>query len=246
MHRAFGTALTILLMSSGLALAACVPVPPPTIEVTTTADVVADDDVTSLREAFAQANASAGDDAIRLADAATYDLTDCDAGALTHATASALTVEDDDGGDKPTIRQTCTDTGIVRSTVAASSLVFSSVELVGGPNSGTTVAGAGINVAGALTLTVSGVSGVDAGPGGTVVEGNGGGPAEVDITLGGSSIHHNTGTGLHLRDGVVRISGAGVTNNVGDGVRLDGRGQRPRLPVGGRGDDRPRDAGRHL
>ena len=224
MHRAFRTALAILLMSAGLALAACVrpPTPPaPTIEVTTTADVVADDDVTSLREAFTRANTTSGDDTIRFAVAATYDLTDCDGGALTHATGSVLTVEGD-GAAKLTIRQTCTDTGIVRSTLIGSSLVFRSVHLVGGPNSGVPVAGAGIDAAGSLTLDSAEVSGVDAGPGGTVVEGNNGGPAPVDIALESSGIHGNTGTGLHIRDGAVSISGSAVSENVGDGIRLDG------------------------
>ena len=44
-------------------------------------------------------------------------------------------------GDNATVHQTCTDDGILSSTVAASSLVVNQTTLVGGPNSGATVPG---------------------------------------------------------------------------------------------------------
>ena len=222
MKRFATTAGAVLLLSGGMALSACVP--PGPIVVTTTADTVADDGETSLREAFAIANRSDSANTIALASGATYDLTACGAGALAHTTASSLTIS----GNGSTIHQTCPDARIMRSTRTASSLVIDRTTLVGGPNSGVTVNGAGIDVRGSLLLQLSTVTGVDAGPDGTVVEGNTGGPAEIDIDLGGdfggnhSTITRNTGTAIRLRDGKVASLYAVISENVGDGVRLEG------------------------
>jgi len=220
MDRFSRMALALLLMGGGLALAACEPAE--TIKVTTTIDVVADDGVTSLREAFAEANLAEGDDGIDLVAGATYDLTDCAAGALVHTTASVLVLAADPA-DRATIHQTCPDAGIIRSTPTGSSLVVIGTRLVGGPGSGATVPGAGLNVSGALMLVDSTVTGVDAGPGGTVVEIGMGGPAAADLRLHDSTITGNTGTGVRVRDGGVRLDGVvEVSDNVGDGIRLDG------------------------
>jgi CSLREA domain-containing protein len=223
MKRFATTAGAVLLLGGGLALGACVT--PGSIVVTTTADTVADDGETSLREAFALANQSDSANTIVLARGATYDLTNCGAGPLAHTTASSLTLS----GHGATVHQTCANSGIMRSTQTASSLIIDRTTVVGGPNSGATVYGAGINVRGSLELRVASVTGVDAGPGGTVVEGNTGGPADVDISLigdytptGRSTITGNTGTAIRLRNGRVAGDWATIADNAGDGLRLDG------------------------
>lgn len=89
---------------------ACPPDPgpgpaPDGIQVTTTADVVdANDGVTSLREAFAIASSDGEDSTIVTTGGATYDLTNCAAGALVHDE-MALTVLGHGGA--ATVRQTC-------------------------------------------------------------------------------------------------------------------------------------------
>jgi hypothetical protein len=222
MGRIARTGIVLLLMSCGLALTACARAG--TITVTTTADTVADDGRTSLREAFAKANESSSTNTIVLATDATYDLTNCTAGALVHATASLLTIS----GNGATVHQTCADAGIMASSKTASALVISKATLVGGPNSGTTVYGAGINVQGSLVLDGT-VTGVDAGPGGTVVDGNSGGPEFTDIQLLGNgpgdatAITGNRGTAVRIRDGGMALgSGVSIADNAGDGLRLDG------------------------
>ena len=74
------------------------------IAVTTTDDVVnGGDGLTSLREAFAAANAGAGPDTIILGSAQSYDLDDCVSGALTATADDDLTID----GNGSTITQTC-------------------------------------------------------------------------------------------------------------------------------------------
>jgi len=65
----------------GRTLFGCTRPPPNTITVTTTADSGAADGRTSLREAFATANANGVDDIIVLAAGATYGLSDASCGA---------------------------------------------------------------------------------------------------------------------------------------------------------------------
>jgi hypothetical protein len=215
MNRAIKVGLGLMLLVGLPGLAGCT-TPVEVIQVTTTADVVADDDVTSLREAFAHANRSPNPNRIEFMNDGTYELTNCVAGALVHTTASTLDVV-----GAVTIRQTCPDSGIMASTQATSVLGLTGVTLMGGPNTGVTMAGAGINVRGALRMGIVTVTGVDAGPGGTVVDVTGG-PAEQDVTLDMSSINGNTGTGLSLRDGGVELFYSWVQANTGDGVHLLG------------------------
>ena len=215
MTRTFRTAAAALLMGGALVLTGD-PAAAATISVTTTADTVAADGLTSLREAFATASSNGVGDTITLAADATYDLTDCAAGALTHTAGSALTVT----GNGATIRQTCTDDGVVSSTDTTSSLTIDNTTLDGGPNSGVTVPGAGVNAFGSLTLQGSTITGVDAGPGGNVVEGNAGGAPLYDITLVDSEIVGNDGTGLRIYNGGVHTSGSVIADNTVDGIGL--------------------------
>jgi predicted outer membrane repeat protein len=221
MGRIAKTGLAVL-SAAGSALTGCVPPPPPPpniVTVTTTTDSMAADGLTSLREAFAIANANDVGDAIVLTAAATYDLTNCTDGALPHTSPAGVTVV----GNGATIRQTCTDDGIMRSVQPASSLVVRAATLIGGPSSGASMLGAAINVRGALVLEAGvTVTGVDAGPNGTVIEGNAGGYAAEDITLRDSRVVDSVGTGIRLRDGGVRLAHATVSDLAGDGIRLNG------------------------
>jgi hypothetical protein len=208
-----------LVLSGLIGLAGCTP--QATIVVTTTADTVADDGVTSLREAFALANGDETDDKIALAEGATYDLTDCAAGALRHTTAAALVVS----ARRSTIHQTCTDDGILAATVAGAKLEVDDATLVGGPSSGATVEGAGIAVRGPLTLLRSTVTGVDAGPGGSVIAGRFQGVDDQfldHLTISSGAVTGNTGTAVRVRDGRVRFDQADIAHGTGDGLVLDG------------------------
>ena len=220
MHRFAGIAAALFLTSAGAALAACTPSPPP-IEVTTTVDVVADDGVTSLREAFAQADGNDTEDTIELASGATYDLTDCAAGALLQNSSPRLTVRGDLAA-RATIRQTCTDARIVATGAVTSTLAISGVTLVGGPSSGTSVPGAGISAAGNLVLADSSVTGVDAGPDGTVIEANTSEIRSNRATFTRSSVQENTGTAVRMTNGTLTLTSTHITDNVGDGIRIDG------------------------
>ena len=215
MKRTFRTAAAVLVMGGALVLTGG-PADAATIAVTTTADSVAADGVTSLREAFATASSNGTNDTITLAASATYDLTDCAAGALAHTAGSALTIT----GNGATVRQTCSDDGVMASTDTTSSLTIDDTTLDGGPNSGVTVPGAGINAFGSLTLQGSTVTGVDAGPGGNVIEGNAGGAPLYDITLLDSEVVGNDGTGIRIYNGGVHASGSVIADNTVDGMGL--------------------------
>jgi predicted outer membrane repeat protein len=213
-NRIARTVTAVLLMAAGATLSACTT--PAAIVVTTTADTVADDGVTSLREAFAIAGGNAVADTIVLAEH-TYNLNNCADGALDHTGPATLTV----AGGNATIRQTCTDRGIIAGIRADSTLVIDAVTLVGGPSSGATVPGAGIAVRGALVVAAAAtVTGVNPGPGGTVVEGDDG-PATDDVTVRGRIVD-NAGTAIGMHGGGVRVERGTIARNGGDGVRLDG------------------------
>lgn len=233
-------------LSCGTVVLAGVEAHAATFTVDTTADVVnGGDGLTSLREAFAQASANVADDTIVLAPAATYQLTSCLAGALTHTAAEALTVQ----GNDATIEQTCPDTGVIVSTdIAATSLLtLSNLAIDGGTNTGTTLDGGAVFADGRLVLSGVTISGVEAGPGGTIVDstfepgpdptvliadsmitGNQGTAVSgdfVSVTVETSTIADNIGSGVSLVDGTpLSISETTITGNTGRGASTTGQG----------------------
>ena len=187
-----------------------------TIVVDTTLDVVNGvDGVTSLREAFTAANGNGVDDSIQLAGAATYDLTSCASGVLEHTEDQVLTIE----ANGSTIRQTCPDAGVLASTDPLSSIVVLDAVIEGGPNTGVAVLGAGIFTDGRLELEGSTVTGVDAGPGGSVIDGAMSGGLYT-LSIVDSSIIDNAGHAVKLSFGSVLVSASTISGNSGDGVGL--------------------------
>jgi CSLREA domain-containing protein len=186
------------------------------IVVTTTADTVAADGQTSLREAVQLASTNAESDVIQLSSGASYALTQCALGPLDHTAAEDLTLQ----GSGATVTQSCDNTEVFRSSNNAATLTMQQVNLVGGPNTGVTVNGAGIYSEGHLVLTDSTVTGADAGPGGVVVDGATGSGVPFDIDIGNSQLTGNTGSVVNIDFGSVRIVGSEISGNTGDAVAL--------------------------
>jgi len=204
------------LVIAALALAAATPVAgAATIPVTTTADAVVADRVTSLREAFALASGNAQDDVITLQPGATYALTLCASGALTHTASDDLTV----AGAGGTISQTCTDAPVVTGTGPNSLLTLQALALDGGPGSGASIPGAGVGTVGRMALDGVTVTGVDAGTGGSVLWSTGDDPG-IDITLAGSALTGNAATGINLDGGGVTVTGSVISGNAGSGISM--------------------------
>lgn len=176
------------------------------------------DGITSLREAFVAANANAEDDTIVLEAGATYSLTYCFDGALEHMAAESLTIE----GHGATVVQTCPDLGVIRSTdtTLTSILTINELTITGGPNTGVLVEGAGIYADGRLFLNDSTITDVDAGPGGTVVQSQFGGGGVTTVTITNTTITDNEGVGVEGEFMSLTIEGSNITNNIGSGVRL--------------------------
>ena len=149
------------------------------------------DGLTSLREAFAQASASAGDDVINLVAGSDYVLSNCLPGELVDSGVGSITVQ----GNGASITQTCSDRRIINKTQAAGTLSLISVTLNGGPNSGVAVAGAGIFTNGALIMDQSTVTGVLNTSTSTVIEFVNT-PALYDIVLLNSSVVNNQGRAI--------------------------------------------------
>ncbi|MFI5043413.1 MAG: beta strand repeat-containing protein [Acidimicrobiales bacterium] len=188
------------------------------IAVTTTDDVVnGADGFTSLREAFATANASGGPDTIILGSAQSYDLDDCGAGALTATADDDLTID----GNGSTITQTCDNTGILQSDDPDSLFTVDDVDLVGGPNTNVSVDGAGVLSQSQLVLSNSTVTGVDGGPGGNVIDGGMGGAAYPEILLTNTEVTGNDNTAVNIDFGGVNVvAGSVISDNNGDGIGL--------------------------
>lgn len=110
------------------------------ITVTTSADVVAADGLTSLREAVQTARSNGTDDVIVLDGATTYTLSDCALGALLHDESADLVIE----GNGATIAQTCVDESILtKDDLTDQVLEIVDVTLVTGPLSGGSRGGCG-------------------------------------------------------------------------------------------------------
>jgi predicted outer membrane repeat protein len=206
------------MVAAGVALA-----PPEAAAAVLVVDTTADatdalDGLTSLREAFAAANANASDDTIVLSPGLTYLLDDCVAGELEHDRPEALTIE----ANGATIEQSCPDERIISSTdtSATSVLTVDSATLTGGENTGVTLDGAAIFADGRLFLDDSTITGVSAGPSGSLVSSTftpGGGPT---INVTDSDIVANSGSGIEGDFVSAVVTGSNIIGNVGSGVRL--------------------------
>ena len=212
---------SVAVLVSGVSIVATAPAAHAvTITVTTTNDIVdANDGLTSIREAFNIANANAVDDSITLGPATTYTLTNCASGALTHTAEQALTIS----GNGATIVQSCLNAGILSSTGITVSSLFTvdNVHLIGGPNNGVSVDGAGIYADGRLVLTNSEITGVEGGPAGAVIASPfapGGGGTTITIT--NSMLHDNFSTVVTSDFASASISGTTISNNLGSGISL--------------------------
>ncbi len=214
-----------------------------TYVVTTTADSIAPGG-TSLREAFLASSLNGTDDTIVLAPGATYSLTLCAEGPLLSDGNEGLTIE----GNGATISQTCSDVGIMQMDGFTSLLTVQDATLDGGPNTGTSISGAGVHSEGNIILDGVTITGVDGGPSGSVVEAQFSGGAVpytiqvIDSTIAGndntaivtefasllvqnSTISNNNGGGLSLVDGSpVVIVDSTIVDNAGRGARTTGQG----------------------
>ena len=231
----------------GAATIAIGPAPAAAIDfvVTTTADSIdGADGLLSLREAFALASSTAGDDIITLNAASTYQLVNCLPGELPDLGVDSLTVQ----GNGSTIEQTCVDKRIISKTQATGTITLNNLTLMGGTNSGAIVHGAAVLSAGHLVLDHTTVSDVANNIAGTVVEFintpalydvellsslivNSSGTAIKNQGIGGglhvvtSTIDNNSGSGISFTDGSpVVIENSFVTHNGLYGVRTTGQG----------------------
>ncbi len=183
--------------------------------VTTSADTVAADGLTSLREAMIEASSNGVDDLIILDGTESYVLSDCGAGALQYFDTADLVVQ----GNGATIEQTCAGESIVEKTGPNDNvLTLAQLDLVVGPNGGGNVFGHAVNATSQLILENVVIDGGDAGFSGTMIDIDFG-DAEFDLIIRDSSISNNIGSGTGNGNPVgVLIEGSSVSNNSGSGV----------------------------
>ncbi len=211
------------LLGGALVIGTGVPVLAATFTVTTIADVVNPaDGVTSLREAFAAANASAGDDTIELGAGLTYALTDCVAGPLVHNEVSVLTLD----GNGSTLQQACDATRLLTmSQPNPSRLELRDLRLLGGPNAASTaVEGMAIaaSFTGLLGLHNVEVTGFIAPGGGASVirTGSGHSTAPYHLTVVDSQIHDNIGNAIAGDSTAVEVTNSSIADNTGAGISI--------------------------
>lgn len=212
---------TVVLIGGTVAIGLAAPASAATFTVTTTADVVnAADGVTSLREAFASANASAGDDTINLGVGLTYTLTECAAGPLVHDQVSVLTLD----GNGSTLQQTCDATRLLTmDDPQPSRLELVDIGLIGGPNvasvgvEGMAVQASATGLVGLLNVEITGF----ASPGGNVVHAGMGHPtAPYQISIVDSQIHDNVGTAVSGDTTSIRVVNSSIADNTGSGLSI--------------------------
>ena len=196
-----------------------------TVTVTTTADVVAADGLTSLREAVDIANTDGDDTTIVLAADSTYELTICEIkfptepfpgfispppdddanadGDLDHSAADTLRIE----GNGSTIRNTCEWDRVLHGLPGAGQIELDDVTIDGGnkpPEGGTNI----------LTIAPLVLTGVTVQPG-TPLRGSAG----VEV---GESVPENAGLLLTMTDSTILNNGpGGVRVSVGDAIVTD-------------------------
>ena len=192
------------------------------ITVTTTADTVAADGVTSLREAFDQANASSATTVIvHLQPGATYQLTRCLGGTdedlnvggdldLTRAFTPGFELR----GNGTTIRQTCAGERVIHMTTFTR-LTLQGVTVTGGD---TADSGGGVYVgANGLRLVRAGMVDNEAGGsgGGAYVTGGGAVPVVVESTISGN--HAGGSGGGIFSNNVIALTRSTVSGNSAEG-----------------------------
>ncbi len=210
----------VMALTAALLSASATPVSAAVINVTTTADVLnGGDGVTSLREAFVQADGNGQADTIVLGAGLTYSLTDCGAGELIHSEAQDLTID----GNGATIEQTCADTRLIDKTGPNTvTLTVEDATLDAPNNSGADLAGAIIRGPSAIVLDGVTITGVNAGFNGSMVsfDFGPGGPG-LDLIVIDSTVTNNTGHGLGNQNPAgIRVEGSTVSGHTGSAILL--------------------------
>ena len=194
--RALGALAVAALAVAGVAVLRAEPVSAAVFPVSTTVDGGAG----SLRDAVAQASASAEANEIVLQAGETYDLDDCVSGHLHHTGTDQLTIT----GNGATIRQTCPGVRVLESDgpLIVDDTTITGGNLVGG-------LGGGIEAdTDPVTLVRSRVTGNQAG--------TGGGVAAIHVTLVASTVDGNTATstgGGIWADQTVTATNSTITGN---------------------------------
>jgi hypothetical protein len=94
------------------------------------------------------------------------------------------------------------------------------LSLVGGPGSGANIEGAAIRGTSQIVLDGVSITGVDANPGGSVVEVDFG-PAPFDLVVSASTISGNIGSALtNLNNAGVSVTGSEISGHTGSGILL--------------------------
>lgn len=188
-----------------------------TFVVTTTADTVAADGQTSLREAVLAANANAVADTIVLGAGQTYTLNQCADAPLSVGGPAALMIS----GNGATVAQSCPDTHIiVKGAPNTTTLTLQNLVLQPGPSSGVNVQGAAVQASSQLVLDSVSVVGANAGFGGSLVEIDFG-PASFDLIVTNSSFTNSTGSALTNQNPAgMQVTGSTISGNTGAGISL--------------------------
>lgn len=210
----------VLAMTAALLGASATQVSAAVINVTTTADVLdGGDGVTSLREAFVQADGNGQADTIVLGAGLTYSLTDCAAGELIHSEAQDLTVD----GNGATIEQTCADTRLIDKTGPNTvTLTVEDATLDAPNNTGADLSGAIIRGPSTIVLDGVTITEVSAGFNGSMVsfDFSPGGPA-FDLVVTDSTVTDNTGHAFaNQNPSGIRVEGSTVSGHTGSGILL--------------------------
>ena len=189
-----------------------------TIAVTTADDVVdPTDGVISLREAFIIASSNETADTITLVAATEYELDSCFVGELPHTQDESLTVQ----GNGATIYQTCPGKRVIHNDNQDAVLTLEDVTLTGGFVPPADVDGAGVKSRGPLFLDNVTILFINAGPGGTVVDGGNSFDGDnAAISVVDSTIASNTGDGIYISGGPVSVTNSIVNNHTGSGIAL--------------------------
>ena len=184
------------------------------IPVTTTADALDPlDGLTSLREAFIQADAVPGDDTIVLQAGQIYVLDQCGEGALLHSTATHITVQ----GNGSVIRNTCADVRTIEATDLNGALTLQDIEMTGVPGTIILDGAAIFSDGGAITIVNGNLHGFAGSAGSEVIDGGSNGGS---IELVNTQIWGNDASAVRLSFGSVTITDCLIADNTGGGVNL--------------------------